>query len=420
MRPASSSRYCGKGSARRRYLVVLLAVSLLLLILPAGATSAGPPITVSCNGGGCSDGWYTTNVTVAFSWDPTGVTSTNGCDTRTVSSDTAGITLTCTVTYSNGASASLSAGIKRDATPPTITGASASRGPDANGWYNHSVGIAFNGSDATSGIAGCTSTSYGGPDTTNASFSGSCTDRAGNASGTINFGPIKYDSAPPSVSAALARGPDANGWYNQPVGFAASGSDNLSGIASCSAGTYSGPDTSGGVISAGCTDNAGNAASTGLGINYDSTPPSVTGVSAARPPDSNGWYNHPVAIAFTGSDGTSGVASCTNVTYSGPDSPDAAVNGSCTDGAGNTGGGGSFTLKYGSTPPTLTNVRVESGDSYVTLSWSSSPDTKSIEVVRAPGPSGSDPGTVFTGLASGYEDETVTNHVKYEYTITGS
>ena len=43
-------------------------------------------------------------------------------------------------------------------------------------------------------------------------------------------------------------------------------------------------------------------------LNYDATPPSVTGAAAERPPDGNGWYNHPVAIAFTGRDDTSGVA----------------------------------------------------------------------------------------------------------------
>jgi hypothetical protein len=62
--------------------------------------------------------------------------------------------------------------VKRDATAPTVSGGSASRGPDRNGWYNHAVGISFNGTDATSGIASCTSASYGGPDSGSASFSG--------------------------------------------------------------------------------------------------------------------------------------------------------------------------------------------------------------------------------------------------------
>jgi hypothetical protein len=418
MRSGGSNRYCGMNSAGRRCLLVLVVASLLVLIVPSAATSAGPPLTVACNGAACSSDWYRGNVTIAFSWDPIGVTSTSGCDTKTVSSDTTGVTFTCTVTYSNSATSSLSATIKRDATTPTVTGASAGRGPDANGWYNHAVGITFNGSDATSGLAGCTSTTYNGPDTAGASFSGTCTDQAGNVSGPASFGPIKYDGTAPSVSASMARGPDSGGWYNHPVGVSVSGSDNLSGVAACNSGTYSGPDVRGGSISGSCTDSAGNSSSRGFPVDYDSTPPSVTGAAAARPPDANGWYSHPVGIAFTGSDATSGVASCTAVTYGGPDNAGAVVNGSCTDQAGNLGGGGTFALKYDSTPPTLANVVVESGDNRAAFSWTASPDTTSIEVTRAPGLSGPDPEVIYKGTSSAFEDLTVRNRVKYEFTIT--
>ena len=46
-----------------------------------------------------------------------------------------------------------------------------------------------------------------------------------------------------------------------------------------------------------CTDNAGNSASASITIKYDSTPPSVS-AAASRAPDVNGWYNHPVDVAF--------------------------------------------------------------------------------------------------------------------------
>ena len=38
------------------------------------------------------------------------------------------------------------------------------------------------------------------------------------------------------------RGPDANGWYNHGLNVGFSGSDGVSGISSCSSGSYSGPD----------------------------------------------------------------------------------------------------------------------------------------------------------------------------------
>jgi hypothetical protein len=397
-----------------RHLIALAAVLLPLLIVVPSAAAA--PIDVTCNGGGCSTDWYKTNVTVAFTWDPAGVTATQGCDTNTVSGDTAGWSRTCIVTYTNGSQASLGVTIKRDATPPAVTGASATRGPDSNGWYNHPVSIVFNGSDATSGLAGCSSSTYAGPDTGAVSFNGSCTDNAGNASGSMTSGSIKYDATPPSVSFSLARGPDANGWYNHPVDFNASGSDNLSGIASCTSGTVGGD----GSASASCTDNAGNTASAGASVNYDASAPSIDSVALDRPPDSNGWYNHPVRVTFHGSDGGSGIASCSDVTYQGPDTGGTTVNGTCTDNAGNRASGASPSFKYDSTPPTITGVGADWDDGTATLTWTSSPDTKQIEIDRTPGTAGADSSAVFKGLASRFEDTGLTNKVKYVYTITGS
>jgi hypothetical protein len=269
-----------------------------------------------------------------------------------------------------------------------------------------------NASDATSGIASCNSLTYGGPDTTGGSFSGSCTDNAGNAAngGSFNF---KYDATPPSVSVSLERGPDVGNWYNHPVNFSASGSDNLSGIASCTSGTIPGGS------SASCTDNAGNTASAGVGVNYDGSGPSIDSITFDRPPDSNGWYNHPVQVVFHGSDGGSGIASCTATTYAGPDTTSTTVSGNCRDNAGNNTGGTSPAFKYDSTPPTLTNVGTDWDDGTATLSWTASSDTKEIDVDRAPGKDGAATTTVFKGLASSFEDTGLQNKVKYVYTITG-
>jgi hypothetical protein len=393
--------------------LLLLFVSLPLLVLAPSASAA--PLNVTCNGGGCSSGWYLSNVTVAFSWDPTGVISTGGCDTQTISSDTTGQHFHCVVTYSGTPQTQAVADfdVKRDATPPALSGGSPDRGPDSNGWYNHPVSIKFNGSDATSGIASCSGPSYGGPDTASASFSGTCTDNAGNTSAPATFGPIRYDATPPSVSISLSRGPDVGDWYNHPVDFSASGSDNLSGIASCSSGTI--PGSSG----ASCTDAAGNTGSAGVSVKFDSSGPSIDSITFDRPPDSNGWYNHPVQVVFHGSDGGSGIGSCTAMTYAGPDTSSTTVNGNCNDNAGNSTGATSPAFKYDSTPPTLTNVGTDWDDGTATLSWTASPDTKEIDVDRAPGKDGAATTTVFKGLASTFEDTGLQNKVRYVYTITG-
>jgi hypothetical protein len=395
--------------------LALLLISLPLLVLVPSAVAA--PLNVSCNGSACAGGWYRSDVTVAFSWDPVGVVSTSGCDTQTISSDTTGRHFHCVVTYGGTPSTQAIADfdVKRDATAPTVTAGSPNRGPDSNGWYNHPVGINFNGADATSGLAGCSATTYGGPDTTSASFSGTCSDNAGNTSAPASFGPIKYDATAPSVSASLSRGPDFGDWYNHPVDFGASGSDNLSGIASCSGGTLGG----GGSGTARCTDNAGNSASAGVGVKYDGGAPSIDSITFDRPPDSNGWYNHPVQVVFHGSDGGSGISSCSAMTYSGPDTANTTVNGTCGDNAGNNAGGTSPAFKYDSTPPTLTNLGTDWDDGTATLSWSASPDTKEIDIDRAPGKDGAPTTTVFKGLSSSFEDTGLQNKVKYVYTITG-
>src|SRR5207248_8049193 len=108
--------------------------------------------------------------------------------------------------------------VKIDATAPTGIGAAPARSADANGWYRNPVTINWTGSDATSGIASCTSLSYNGPDGSSIAPSGSCTDQAGNTSALLILpNPFKYDSTAPVFAASADRPPNANGWYRSPV-----------------------------------------------------------------------------------------------------------------------------------------------------------------------------------------------------------
>lgn len=154
-------------------------------------------------------------------------------------------------------------------------------------------------------------------------------------------------------------------------------------------------------------------------VNYDAGAPSINSVTLDRAPDSNGWYNHPVRVTFNGSDGGSGLESCTDVMYSGPDTSNTTVSGTCTDKAGNRAGGTSAAFKYDATPPTIGNLGFDWDDGTATLTWTASTDTKLIEIERTPGPSGPEAGSVFKGLASRFEDTGLKNKVKYVYTING-
>ena len=101
-----------------------------------------------------------------------------------------------------------------------------------------------------------------------------CTYRTSGGDSVDTNYTVKIDATPPTgVGASLSRGADFNGWYNHPVGVSWHGSDATSGIASCSALAYAGPDRAGARIGGGCVDRAGNGASTAVSINYDATAP---------------------------------------------------------------------------------------------------------------------------------------------------
>ena len=402
--------------------VALLAAvaATITLAVPAAAHASGITATCTASGvtGACGSGWYTSDVTVSFTL-PAGSSNPQGCGNQTVSSDTAGVTITCTVTVTGSQCCRLDVPIKRDATPPTVTSLSAQRGPDANGWYNHSVQFDAAGTASVSGIASCTSVTYSGPDSSSATASATCTSGAGLVSTpkTISF---QYDATPPNVSVSPARGADSNGWYNSPVGVAFTGTDAVSGIESCSAATtYSGPDSGSATIAGSCTDKAGNSANATYELKYDSTPPTVTGATPDRPPDANGWYNHKVTVTFAGTDTTSGIASCDAVGYDKPDSTAAKVVGQCRDNAGNVSAAASFALKYDSTPPKLSALTAEARDGGVSLSWKSSTDVAGIVVTRSTGDSA--PKTVYSGRRiAEFADKDLKNGVRYVYTVAAS
>jgi hypothetical protein len=160
------------------------------------------------------------------------------------------------------------------------------------------------------------------------------------------------------ASAVPARAPDRAGWYNRPVIVDARGSDATSGLASCPAVTYAGPDGNDAPVAGTCVDRAGNVGFKWFSIDYDSTGPQTT-AAASRAPDANGWYNAALAVSFAGSDSVSGVDSCAAPErYEGPDTASAVVSGICVDNAGNPGVA-SYPLHYDATPPQVTGATPE-------------------------------------------------------------
>jgi hypothetical protein len=385
-----------------------------------------PSVSAQPTRGPDANGWFNKAVTINFGGgDFSGIASCTS--TAYNGPDTGGTTISGSCKDNAGNTGSASYNLKFDSSPPSVSSGNLSRGPDANGWYNHAVGITFAGSDrGPAGLASCTSLSYSGPDSGSATATGTCTDNAGNVSGPLST-TFKYDASGPSVSGQPSRSPDSGGWYNHPLTVNFVGNDGGgSGVAGCSSTSYSGPDGGGVSLGGSCTDNAGNHGSASFGLNYDATAPtSITG-KLDRAPDHNGWYNHPVGVVFSGSDATSGGVSCTNLTYKGPDTPDAKVTGSCSDAAGNTASGGSLGFKYKATPPSITKVGVGVNDQLVSLTWKVSADATGLQVTRAPGTNGAASSVLLSSpaipstLATSLQDRDVTNGENYVYTITAT
>jgi hypothetical protein len=232
-----------------------------------------------------------------------------------------------------------------------------------------------------------------------------------------NFVVIKKDSSPPGVALGLSRGPDANGWYTRPVPYSATGDDGTSGVASCTSGTYSGPDSGEAKITASCTDNAGNTGSGSTSIRYDATPPEVTAVPD-RAAAAGGWYRAKLRVAFTGKDAGSGVKECSPpVEYKGPDANPARLVGQCRDNAGHLSAPVAFEFRFDSTKPPRPVVTFRHRGASIALSWKRARDVVRTEVVRSPGLRGKKPAVVWRGNATRFVDRKIASGTRYWYEV---
>ena len=360
--------------------ISLVVVTVVLALAPVAL--ANPTVSFTMTGTQGSNGWFRSDVTIHWMVSEP-VDSSSGCELAELVTEEGQSSHTCTVTFSGGTIVA-TATPKIDKTAPSVDAVTPAREPDSNGWYNHPVGMVVTGSDGTSGIASCSSPEYAGPDGAAQDVTATCTDAAGNTSAPAAV-TLKYDATAPGVTAGPARKPDAGGWYNHNVAITATGTDAVSGVASCSTPSYSGPDNPAAAVDASCTDNAGNTSDPLVAtLKYDSTPPTIS-AAPARKPDAGGWYSRPIKVKFLGADASSGIAACTApVLYKGPDRAAAKVEGTCRDAAGNVAEA-ARAFKYDATVPKLRKLTAKGEKGLVRIGWRYSVDTVSVKLVRRPG-----------------------------------
>jgi hypothetical protein len=174
-------------------------------LLPTLEYACEPPVPAAPEN--CAT-WHTGPVTLNWIFDSslTPVPGTDCASPRVIAADTPGTDITCTVTSIATGALTKTATVRVDMTPPAVSGAVPDRPADHDGWWNHPVAFTFGGNDATSGIAGCDTVVYDGPDSAAGQVTGACRDVAGNSA--AGAAPLKYDATPPTVTPLPSNSPD--------------------------------------------------------------------------------------------------------------------------------------------------------------------------------------------------------------------
>ena len=334
--------------------------------LPSAVSDATPPNIVANVTGTQGLGWYRSNVQLTWSVNDaeSAVSSSSGCGDSSVTSDTAGVTFTCTAT-SGGGSASKSVTIKRDATPPTLSFGALSPAPDANGWNGTAVSIPFTTQDALSGVY---QTSTGSPlafndDGTGLSQQVTVTDVAGNVA-TFTSPLVNIDRAAPTITLNVQGTAGNDGWYRSGVQIDWTVNSPLSPAQTDAGCTDTALTADTAEVTFTCTaTNSGGSATKSVTIKIDQTPPTLTFSDASPAPDGAGWRASPVSVPFTASDALSGLASTSSPSPLTISQAGATATGEVvvTDVAGNSATFTTTPFKIDASPPSITQYTYGSG-----------------------------------------------------------
>ncbi|MCU1382349.1 MAG: Neogenin [Acidobacteria bacterium] len=273
----------------------------------AAVTDTTPPvITAVVSPAPNSAAWNRTDVQVSFVCSDTGSGIATCPAVQTLSTAGANQIVRGTATDKAGNTAVATATVSIDTTPPTIT-AAVSPAPNASGWIGSDATITFTCQDALSGIASCPppiAVTVDGAQT----FTGTARDRAGNdATAAITVTIVKTG---PSIVAAAAPPPNANGWNRTPVivTFICSSAAGTEALA-CPAPVSVTAEGANQVITRSVVDAAGRKADASVTLNIDTTAPAIT-AAVSPPPNAGGFVDSDATVTFTCTDAGSGIAAC--------------------------------------------------------------------------------------------------------------
>jgi hypothetical protein len=315
-----------------------------------------PSLSGAPTGSPNPNGWYNSPVTIDWTCSDTLSGIAGSCPADSVlSSEGAAVSASAAVSdNADNTTNAASAPVKIDTTDPAT---SASTLPE---WNNNSVTVTLTATDNLSGVDATKFIVDGGPVQTGTSVlltdEGIHTidfwsiDNAGNVE-AANTATVKLDKSAPSIS--VSQSPPANGagWNKTNVTVTFTCADALSGLASCTSPQNVTSEGAGQVVTGTAVDNANNSASASRTLNIDKTPPSITGV--VPPANGNGWYNGPVSLSWSCSDGLSGVATCPSATTFTLDGANQSASGTATDIADNSATATYNGINVDQTAPTI-------------------------------------------------------------------
>jgi large repetitive protein len=365
-----------------------------------------PTVSASADRSANGNGWYADDVTVSFLCaDQANLSGILSCPVSQTLGEGKNQTASGSATDNAGNTAMASVtGVNVDKTAPSLSG-SPTTAPNAVGWYDNSVVVAWACSDALSGIDGaCPANSTIGGEGNNLGTSASVSDKAGNTK-TASVSGIRIDTTAP-VTTASVNAPLVTGWYADKAHVTLNAGDNLSGIDT----TYYTVDGGAGKTYDGAfdfsapgvhtitflsTDNAGNiedATAPGhtLTLKVDNIAPSITG-NATPTPNGAGWNNSNVTVHFDCSDAESGIAACTDDTVLSSDGGNQSVTGTAVDNGSNESTATVSGIKVDKTAPSLSGAPTTTpnangwynGD--VTVHWTAGDATSGVDGSTLPG-----------------------------------
>ena len=302
---------------------------------------ATPPVIRALVG----DGWIATDAIVSFECTDAGGSGVATCPAQVPVSAEGATVVRGTTTDVAGNSSSVEATVRVDKTPPTIT-ATASRPPNAQGWYSQPVRVEFQCADAVSSIASCPAPVDVIADGAGQTITGTAIDAAGNAA-TASL-TLNLDTTPPSIVPQLS---PAAPWSNGPVTVAFVCADATSGVASCTPPQTLSGDGAGQSVAGEAVDLAGHRASATATVNIDSVPPTVA-AAVAPPANAQGWHRADATVTFQCADPASGIADCPQPVIVSSEGAAQQISGTAHDTAGNAAAAAA-TVNLDKTPPTL-------------------------------------------------------------------